>query len=227
MKKFNLYKYAKNKHPELKILKDNKTSLTEEEKKEVKDRGATWTDGSLGVWKANVDDKDWYVCHTHRAYQCKPTLKGAIKAFEFIETTAFDNNVIKEAGRKRIKDRGINWKEKYHEKSIGLKKKFEKEIGNQAYMRWEGHDYTTNSDYFVVVGPAVTKELKKRYFAGIKKLPDDPKAKVYAPSGEYFSTIVGAYSHASDKWRVPFPKGVPYYDLSHLEGVDIPRHVKG
>ena len=136
-------------------------------------------------------------------------------------------NAIKIAGRKKIKDRGINWKEGYHEKSQGLKKKFDKEIGPMAYMRFEGHDYTTNSDYFVVVGPAVTKDLKKRYFAGIKKLPDDPKAKVYAPSGEYFSTIMSAYSHASEKWGVPFPKGVPEYNLSNLANIEIPRHVKG
>ena len=30
----------------------------------------------------------WYVCNTHRAFQCKPTLKGAIKSYDFIETTA-------------------------------------------------------------------------------------------------------------------------------------------
>ena len=34
----------------------------------------------------------------------------------------------KKAGRKKIKDRGINWEEGYHEKSIGLKRKFDKEI---------------------------------------------------------------------------------------------------
>ena len=147
-----------------------------------------------------------------------------MKKFNLKEAIA---KMKKEAGRKKIKDRGINWKEKYHEKSIGLKKKFDKEIGPQAYMRFEGHDYTTNSDYFVVVGPAVTKDLKKRYFAGVKKMPDDPKAKVYAPSGEYFSTIIGAFSHASDKWGIPFPKGVVEYNLSHLANIDIPRHVKG
>lgn len=136
-------------------------------------------------------------------------------------------NISKTAYRKRIKDRGIDWKEKYHERSLPLKKKFDKEIGPMSYIRWEGHDYTTNSDYFVVVGPAETKELKKRYFAGVKKLPDDPKAKVYAPSGEYFITIVSAYSHANQKWGVPFPKGVPHYSLRELANVDIPRHVKG
>jgi len=135
--------------------------------------------------------------------------------------------LIKTAYRKRIKDRGIKWEPGYHEKSLGLKKKFEKDLGPMSYMRWEGHDYTTNSDYFVVVGPAVTKDLKKRFFSGIKKLPDDPKAKIYAPSGEYFISIVSAYSHANEKWAIPFPKGVPNYTIRDLANIDIPRHVKG
>lgn len=131
------------------------------------------------------------------------------------------------SGRKRIKDRGIEWKERYHEKSEGLKKRFDKKIGPMAYMRWEGHDYTTDSDYFVIVGPSLTQEEKKRFFAGIKKLPDDPQAKVYAPSGEYFSTSTAALSYASDKWGIPFPKGAPNYTLNDLANVKIPRHVKG
>jgi len=135
--------------------------------------------------------------------------------------------IIKYCYRKRIKDRGIRWKERYHERSLRLKKRFKKSLGEGSYKRWEGHDYTTNSDYFIVVGPAVTKEFEKRFFAGIKKLPDDPKAKVYAPSGEYFVNIVSAYSHASDKWGVPFPKGVTNYSVNDLAGIDIPRHVKG
>ena len=136
-------------------------------------------------------------------------------------------NNIKIAGPRRIKDRGIDWKEAYHKRSERLKERFEKDLGPLSYIRWQGHDYTTNSDYFVVVGPAVTKDLKKRFFAGIKKLPDDPKAKVYAPSGEYFSSIKGAFSHASDKWAVPIPRNSINYTLSHLAGIEIPRHVKG
>ncbi len=131
------------------------------------------------------------------------------------------------SGRKRIKDRGIKWEESYQEKSAPLKKRFDKHIGPQAYMRWEGHDYTTDGDYFVVVGPAVTVDMKKKFFAGIKRLPDDPRKKIYSPSGEYFSTIHAAFSHASDKWAVPFPKNTPNYTEADLSNVSIPRHVKG
>jgi len=129
--------------------------------------------------------------------------------------------------KKRIKDRGIKWVEHYGEKSAPLKKRFDKDLGAMSYMRWEGHDYTTDSDYFVVVGPAETEDLKKMFFAGIKKLPKDPEKKIYAPSGEYFSTIKAAFSHASDKWAVPFPKEAPPYTLMDLQGIEIPRHVKG
>ena len=231
MEKFNLSKYS-SKSPSLETLKEHRTTLTEEEKKEVMSSGAVWHHGqngeeSPGVWKSVVSGKTWYVCNTHRAYQCKPTLSEAIKAFEFIETTSSDDSLKKEASRKRIKDRGIDWKEHYHEKSQSLKKRFDRDIGPLSYMRWEGHDYTTNSDYFVVVGPAVTKELKKRFFAGIKKLPDDPQAKIYAPSGEYFTEIISAYGHANEKWGIIIPQGVPNYSVDTLSKVKIPRHVKG
>jgi len=137
------------------------------------------------------------------------------------------NLKIANPGPRRIKDRGIKWEESYRERSKGIKKRFNKELGRGAYMRWEGHDYTTNSDYFIVVGPALTRELKKRFFSGIKKLPKDPKVKVYAPSGEYFITSNAAYSHANQKWGIPYPRGVPNYTLNDLANIDIPRHVRG
>jgi hypothetical protein len=131
------------------------------------------------------------------------------------------------AGRRRIKERGIKWEERYHPRSKKLKERFNKVLGPMSYMRWEGHDYTTDSDYFVVMGPSLTKELKKKFFAGIKKLPNDPQAKVYAPSGEYFNSSVAALTHASDKWGIPFPRGVHSYTVSDLAGLKIPRHVRG
>lgn len=129
--------------------------------------------------------------------------------------------------KRRIRDRGIKWEQHYHDKSLPLKKRFEKDIGPGAYFRWEGHDYTTDGDYFIVVGPAVTKEGKKKWFAGIKRYPPNPEEKVYAPYGEYFSNIHSALSHASEKWAVPFPRGVPNYTEADLANVKIPRHMKG
>tara|TARA_Y100000310_G_scaffold72876_2_gene69052 strand:- start:17029 stop:17520 length:492 start_codon:yes stop_codon:yes gene_type:complete len=130
-------------------------------------------------------------------------------------------------GRKRIRDRGIEWEEFYHDKSVPLKKRYDKELGSGSYHRWEGHDYTTDGDYFIVVGPALTKDLKKQFFAGIKRLPKDEKKKVYAPSGEYFSSLHAALSFATDRWAVPFPKGIPNYTVNDLANIKIPRHVRG
>lgn len=84
-------KYAKSKGPNMEILKKNKIPLKEEERKEVMDSGATWgmdNNPTPAVWKVEVDGKMWYVCNTHRAFQCRPTLKGAIKSYDFIETTS-------------------------------------------------------------------------------------------------------------------------------------------
>ena len=129
--------------------------------------------------------------------------------------------------RKRIKDRGIKWEEHYQERSQPLKKKLEEEVGPGSYYRWEGHDYWSDSDYFVVVGPAITKYGQKKFFAGIKKLPPAwSEHKIYAPYGEYFSNINSALSHASEKWGIPFPRGQHNYSSADLQNVDIPRHVK-
>ena len=83
----------KEKGPKFDTLKKNKVKLTDEERKEVMDRGATWHHGPNGeetpaVQKAVVKGKTWYWCATHRAGQVKPTLKGAIRAYDFIKTTA-------------------------------------------------------------------------------------------------------------------------------------------
>lgn len=100
MKIIKTIKYAKNKSPDMDILKKNKISLTAEERKEVMDRGAVWHHGPNGeetpaVWKSEVAGKIWYICNTHRAYQSKPTLKGAINSYDFIETTSNSQRKIK------------------------------------------------------------------------------------------------------------------------------------
>jgi hypothetical protein len=131
------------------------------------------------------------------------------------------------AGRKRIKDRGIRWNEVYKEKSKSLKKRFDRDIGPGAYYRFEGHDVTTNSDYYIVVGPTIQKNMGKCFFAGIKKLPKDPRKKVYSPDGEYFPTINAALNHAVDKWGIRFPRGQTNYTKQMLQVVEIPEHIKG
>jgi len=80
-------------HPKMKALKDNRVELDDAERKEVMRRGAVWHKSPGGkaspaVWKSEIRGKTYYVCNTHRAMQVKPTLKGAIRAFDFIATTA-------------------------------------------------------------------------------------------------------------------------------------------
>jgi len=137
-------------------------------------------------------------------------------------------NLLKYAGRKRIRDRHINWKETYREKSKPLKRKFEKAPGPGSYHRWEGHDYTTNADYFIIVGPALTKEGRKQFFAGIKRYPPQwSENKVYAPSGKYFSNISSALTHASKMWGIPYPRDQTNYSVIDLDTINISRHVRG
>jgi hypothetical protein len=138
------------------------------------------------------------------------------------------SQLIKEARRKRIRERGINWQEKYGERSKDLKEKFESIIGPGSYFRWEGHDYTSSSDYFVVVGPATQKTGQKSFFAGIKKMPPlEKRKKVYAPSGKYFTSITSALSHANQMWGTPIPDGNNSYDADLLQNIKLPRHIKG
>lgn len=136
-------------------------------------------------------------------------------------------NKLITAGRKKIKDRGISWKESYHEKSESLKKRFDRDIGPGAYYRWEGKDYTTDSNYYIVVGPTIQRELGKCFFAGIKKIPNDPHKKIYSPSGEYFTSISGALSYAVDKWGIIFPPNQIQYTKDMIENIKIPEHIKG
>lgn len=70
-------------------IKKNRTSLTPEERETAKKAGATWEDGSIGVWKSKDSKGNVVYCsNTHRACSVKPTLKAAIKAFEFIKSTS-------------------------------------------------------------------------------------------------------------------------------------------
>jgi len=46
------------------------------------------TEALLLEKKSVVDGKKWYHCYTHRVMAIRPTLKGAISAFDFIKTTS-------------------------------------------------------------------------------------------------------------------------------------------
>lgn len=103
--KLNEFLLLEKKKSSFKVLQDNKVPLTDEERKEVFKRDAVWhpshantTDPNTGkkvekvsaVWKSKKKDGSFvYITHTHRAYQVRPTLKGAINIFHrFIKSTA-------------------------------------------------------------------------------------------------------------------------------------------
>ena len=130
------------------------------------------------------------------------------------------------SGRKRIKDRHIRWKEHYPKRSRSLKKKFDKMLPG-SYFRWQGFDHETGHPYYVVVGPAVSERHGKSFFAGIKKMPKDPRKIAYSPSGEYFESLRSALSHASEMWGIQTPKNAGNYRKQDLLPLSIPRHVKG
>lgn len=134
--------------------------------------------------------------------------------------------IIIEATRKRIKDRGIKWEESYHERSKSAKKHFDAILPG-SYFRWEGYDTTTGHPYYVVVGPAISERYGKMFFAGVKKMPKDPRKKSYSPTGKYFSALRSALSHASEMWGIKFPKNAGAFTKDDLVPIKIPRHMKG
>lgn len=76
-------------------LKKRKIPLTDEERSEVMAKKAVWHMGnkdkpSSAIWKAKTSNgKIVYGCNTHRAFQVRPTLQGAISIFHsFIKGTS-------------------------------------------------------------------------------------------------------------------------------------------
>ena len=89
-------KYAKKSH--FKVLKENRTPLTDEERAECLKRRAVWHNHPNpkikevpAVWKSKnpYTGKISYITNTHRAYAEKPTLSSAIERYHnFIKGTA-------------------------------------------------------------------------------------------------------------------------------------------
>ena len=94
MRNFLEWLITEKKEPDFKTLKKHKVPLSPEEKAEAIKAKAVWHHGPQGqetpaVWKTEVNGTTWYVTNTHRAYNVRPTLQGAIRRFhDFIKGTS-------------------------------------------------------------------------------------------------------------------------------------------
>lgn len=94
MKFAEFYYLTEKKKSEFQVLKDNKIDLTSEERKEAMDAKCVWHHGpneseSCAIWKGkDSSGKIWFVSNTHRAFRKSPTLKSAIKEYQWVKTTS-------------------------------------------------------------------------------------------------------------------------------------------
>ena len=100
-----------------------------------------------------------------------------------------------------IKDRGIKWNESYRDKSLSLKEHYESAVGPGSYYRWEGHDSSTSTDYYVAITPGRSKKKGYYFFAALRKIPEE-----HGSSGKKFKSQPEAISYAIETWNIPTPK---------------------
>ncbi len=87
-------KYDGRNGPKWKVLEKFRVPLEPEERAEVMRREATWNHGPKGeptpaVQKSVIKGKTWYSTATHRAFNVRPSLAGAISRYHrFVKGTA-------------------------------------------------------------------------------------------------------------------------------------------
>ena len=116
--------------------------------------------------------------------------------------------------RKLKDDKRIKWTESYTEKTRFLKDMYHDIIGPKSYFRFEGKEIGGSDEWYVIVSPSGVKEHEKKWFAGIRKLPDK-----WPAGGKKFDSITDAFSYANDTWGVPHPKSLPHYTMTDLKNV--------
>jgi len=116
--------------------------------------------------------------------------------------------------RTKLKDKNIEWKEAYTDKTLFLKEMFEDIIGDGSYFRFEGRNPETKDEYYCIISPARVHKPIAKFFAGVRKLPA-----TYSAGGKYFDSMDSAANYASDTWGVPYPKSIIPYTSAELYGI--------
>jgi hypothetical protein len=114
--------------------------------------------------------------------------------------------------RKLKDDKKIKWTESYTEKTRFLKDMYHDIIGPKSYYRFEGKEIGGSDQWYVIVSPSGVKEHEKKWFAGIRKLPDK-----WPAGGKKFDSITDAFAYANDTWGVPRPQSLPHYTMTDLK----------
>jgi hypothetical protein len=116
--------------------------------------------------------------------------------------------------RKKLVEKGIDWKEVYTDKTAFLKEQFEAVLGPGSYFRFEGKDHVDGDEYYVIISPARVHKPIAKFFAGVRKLPA-----TYSAGGKYFDSMDAAAHYANETWGVPFPRTLKAYTSGELHGI--------
>jgi hypothetical protein len=116
--------------------------------------------------------------------------------------------------RKLKDDKKISWNESYTDKTQFLKDMYNDIIGPKSYYRFEGKEIGGSDEWNVVISPSGVKKHEKKWFAGVRKLPDS-----WPAGGKKFDSITDAFAYANETWGVPRPKSLPHYTMTDLKNV--------
>ena len=120
---------------------------------------------------------------------------------------------MKKEAREKLKEKNIQWKQVYTDKTRYLKEQFEDVVGPGSYFRFEG-EANDGDRYYCIIGPAKVHDPRAKFFAGVRKLPA-----TYSAGGKYFDSMDAAASYALETWGVSTPRELKPYTSAQLYGI--------